>query len=77
MEATKIYYDKNSAIAFSKNPVFHKRRKHIDKRYHFIRELINNGEIFLEFYRSKEQSADIFSKALEKENFIFKEIDWA
>jgi hypothetical protein len=42
-EETKIYCDNNSAIALSKNPVFHKKSKHIDTRYHFIRELINNG----------------------------------
>ena len=43
--------------------------KHIDIRYHFIRELINNGEIYLEFCKSEDQSPDIFTKPLAKERF--------
>jgi len=42
---TIIFCDNTSAISLSKNYVFHKRTKHIDAKYHFIRELINNGEI--------------------------------
>ena len=44
-EPTTIYYDNILAIALSKNHVFHKRTKHIDTRYHFIRELVKNKEI--------------------------------
>eukprot|EP00253_Pinus_taeda_P005804 PITA_05804 len=44
---TTIYCDNSSAIALSKNSVFHKRTKHIDTEFHFIRELVNNGEIVL------------------------------
>eukprot|EP00253_Pinus_taeda_P016368 PITA_16368 len=44
---TTIYCDNNSAIALSKNSVFHKRTKHIDTKFHFIRELVNNGEVVL------------------------------
>eukprot|EP00253_Pinus_taeda_P007670 PITA_07670 len=42
-----IHCDNSSAIALSKNSVFHKRTKHIDTKFHFIRELANNGEIVL------------------------------
>ena len=70
--ATKIYCDNNSIIELSKNQVFHKRSKHIDTRYHFIRELINNGEIYIEFSKSENQFADIFTKPLAKE--IFKHL---
>ncbi|XP_059076553.1 secreted RxLR effector protein 161-like [Cryptomeria japonica] len=68
--AKKIYYDNNSAIALSKNLVFHKRSKHIDTRYHFIRELINNGEIILEHCKSEDQFVDILTKPLGKESFV-------
>eukprot|EP00253_Pinus_taeda_P030370 PITA_30370 len=44
-KATMIFCDNSSAIALSKNSVFHKRTKHIDTRFHYIRELVNNGEI--------------------------------
>ena len=62
-ESTTIYCDNKTTIALSKNHVFHKRTKHIDTRYHFVRELVNNGEISLEYCRL----ADIFTKALAKE----------
>ena len=67
--ATNIYCDNNSTIELLKNHVFHKRRKHIDTIYHFIREHINNGEIYLEFCKSEDQTADIFTKSLAKERF--------
>jgi hypothetical protein len=53
----------------SKSHVFHKKTKHIDRRYHFIIALVNNKEICLEFCRSKEQVADTFTKALEIDAF--------
>ena len=52
-EPTPIFYDTKSAIALSRNHVFYKRSKHIDTRYHFIRELINNNEISVEFCKSE------------------------
>jgi hypothetical protein len=53
----------------SKNHVFHKKTKHIDTRYHFISELVNNKEICLEFCRSKEQVTYIFTKSLARDAF--------
>ena len=44
-DGTKIYCDNISSIALSKNLVFHGRSKHIEIRYHFIRELVENGDI--------------------------------
>ena len=43
----KLLCDNSSTIALSKNAMFHKRTKHIDIRYHYIRELINAGEIIM------------------------------
>jgi hypothetical protein len=68
-EPTTIFCDNNSTIMLSKNHVFHKKTKHIDTRYHFMRELVNNKEICLEFCRSKEQVVDIFTKALARDAF--------
>jgi hypothetical protein len=69
---TPILCDNTSAIALSKNSVFHRKSKHIDTRYHFIRELVNNGEVVLQFCNSKDQLADIFTKPLAKTNFEFQ-----
>jgi Reverse transcriptase (RNA-dependent DNA polymerase) len=47
-EVIKLNIDNNSAISLCKNPVFHDRRKHIDTRYHFIRENVESGKISVE-----------------------------
>eukprot|EP00253_Pinus_taeda_P022186 PITA_22186 len=71
-KATVIFCDNSSAIALSKNSVFHKRTKHIDTRFHYIRELVNNGEIVLEHCRTQEQVADIIlTKPLDQKSFEF------
>lgn len=47
-----------------KNPVQHGRSKHIDVRFHFIRECIERGELVVKLVASKKQRADILTKAL-------------
>jgi hypothetical protein len=71
-DPTPIFRDNTSTIALSKNHVFHKKRKHIDTRFHFIRELVNNGDIALQFCCSRDQIAYIFTKPLEKSFFDFQ-----
>ena len=68
---TIIFCDNSSAIALSKNSVFHKRTKHIDIKFHYIRELVNNGEIILQHCRTQEQVADILTKPLDQKSFEF------
>ncbi|KAF2293012.1 hypothetical protein GH714_006296 [Hevea brasiliensis] len=69
--ATEIYSDSSSAIAMTKNPVFHGRAKHIEIKHHFIRELVAKEEISLKFCNSDEQIADIFTKALPYSKFSY------
>jgi len=59
-----IRVDNRSAIELAKNPVNHERSRHIDVRFHFIREKVKKGSIELEHVGSKEQIADIFTKLL-------------
>ncbi|GJR74028.1 retrovirus-related pol polyprotein from transposon TNT 1-94 [Tanacetum coccineum] len=66
-----IYCDSKSAIAISCNPVQHSRTKHINIRYHFIKEHVEKGTIELYFVRTEYQLADLFTKALPKERFEF------
>lgn len=63
--------DNQSAIRLIKNPEFHKRTKHIDVRYHYIREKFEEQLFQVEFVSTVDQSADIFTKALPKERFQF------
>lgn len=59
-----LYVDNKSAIDLAKNPVFHGRSKHIDIRFHFIRECVDRGEVVLRHVSSDNQRADVLTKAL-------------
>uniref|UniRef100_A0A251TUQ9 Putative zinc finger, CCHC-type n=1 Tax=Helianthus annuus TaxID=4232 RepID=A0A251TUQ9_HELAN len=59
-----ILCDNRSAIFLTQNPVSHKRVKHLDIDYHFIRELVSAGKLHTRFIPSKLQVADIFTKSL-------------
>ena len=55
----------------TKNPVFHSRTKDIEIRHHFIRELVDNGEIKLDFCKMGQQVADVFTKPVATDKFLF------
>ena len=60
----KLMVDNQSAITLSKNPVHHNRTKHIDTRYHLIRECVEGKKIKIVFIWREDQLADMFTKAL-------------
>nr|GEU83638.1 putative reverse transcriptase, RNA-dependent DNA polymerase [Tanacetum cinerariifolium] len=60
-----------SAIALCCNNVQHSRAKHIDVRYHFIKEQVENGIVELYFFRTEYQLTDIVTKPLPRETFNF------
>nr|GEY75975.1 hypothetical protein [Tanacetum cinerariifolium] len=66
-----MYRDNKSAIAFCCNNVQHSRSKHIDIRFYFIKEHVENGVIELYFVNTEYQLADIFTKALGRERIEF------
>ncbi|GJY95413.1 retrovirus-related pol polyprotein from transposon TNT 1-94 [Tanacetum coccineum] len=66
-----MYCDNKSAIALCCNNVQHSRSKHIDIRFHFIKEHVENGVIELYFVNMEYQLADIFTKALGRERIEF------
>ena len=68
---TPIFCDNTSAIAISNNPVLHSRTKHIDIRYHFIRDHIQKGDIELYFISTDNQLADLFTKPFDESRFKF------
>ncbi|KAK4345238.1 hypothetical protein RND71_035414 [Anisodus tanguticus] len=69
-EPTKVCVDNKSAIALAKNPVFHDRSKHIDICYHYIRGCVARKDVQVEYVKSQDQVADIFTKPLTSEDFI-------
>nr|GEY44669.1 retrovirus-related Pol polyprotein from transposon TNT 1-94 [Tanacetum cinerariifolium] len=66
-----MYCDSKAAIAISCNPVQHSHTKHIDVRYHFIKENVEKGIVELFFARTEYQLADLFTKALLEERFKY------
>lgn len=63
--------DSQSAIKLIKNPEYHKRTKHIDIKYHFIKELYERKEFNIEYVTTNEQKADILTKPLPKTRFEY------
>ena len=66
-----IYCDNTSAINISKNLVQHSWTKHIKIRHQFIRELVEDGTLTLEFIHIDDQKADLFTKPLDSKCFEF------
>nr|GFA13745.1 retrotransposon protein, putative, unclassified [Tanacetum cinerariifolium] len=66
-----LYCDNKSVIALCCKNVQHSRAKHIDVRYHFIKEQVKNGIVELYFVRTEYQLAEIFTKPLPRERFNF------
>lgn len=69
VEPVVLYIDNRSAINLAKNPVFHGWSKHIDIRYHFIRECVENGEIIVKHVSTDFQRADVLTKAMPTARF--------
>ncbi|WVZ52651.1 LOW QUALITY PROTEIN: hypothetical protein U9M48_003691 [Paspalum notatum var. saurae] len=65
-----LLVDSTSAISVAKNPVLHSRTKHIDVRFHFLRDQYEKGDIDLVHVASENQLADIFTKPLEFGAFV-------
>ena len=68
-EATVIFEDNQGAIATAHNPVFHRRTKRIQIRYHYVREAVTEEIIKAIYCPSSEMTADILTKAIPKDQF--------
>lgn len=66
---TVMYFENLSTIKLS-NPVLHGRSKHIDVRYHFLRNLCKDDIVDLVFCRSEDQLADLLTKPLKPHVFV-------
>ena len=61
-----VNVDNQGAINLAKNPMYHKRSKHIQVKYHFIRDEIRSGKIELQYIPTEDNVADIFTKPVTK-----------
>ncbi|KAJ9544402.1 hypothetical protein OSB04_024109 [Centaurea solstitialis] len=64
-----IYCDNTLVIAIANNPVLHSKTKHIEIRYHFIRDNVTNGDVELHFIPTEYQLANLFTKPLDEKRF--------
>jgi hypothetical protein len=69
LDTVKLYCDNQSTIFVSKNPAEHKMMKHVDLRHKWIQEKVEAKEFEVDYISTKDQIADIFTKALTKEVF--------
>jgi hypothetical protein len=65
----KLFVDNKSAINLVNHPVCHGRSKHIERRYHFLRDQVNKGKVEIRYCKTEVQLADIFTKPLKKVRF--------
>ena len=68
-EKVMLFVDNKAAISLSNNPVHHERSKHIDIRYHFIRECVEEGKVKVKHVASNDQLADLLTKPLGRVKF--------
>ncbi|XP_031287486.1 secreted RxLR effector protein 161-like [Pistacia vera] len=64
-----VYLDSQSAIHLSKNPVYHERTKHVDVKYHFVRELVDKGVIILKKVSIEDNPSDMGIKVVSPTKF--------
>ena len=69
MKNVPLYYDNESAIKISRNPVQHSKTKHIQIRRHFLRDHVLKGDISIDHANTEDQLADIFTKPLDEKRF--------
>ena len=68
-EHVSIFCDSQSAIYLAKNQVYHSRTKHIDVRFHFVREIIDEGYILLKRIGTTNNPADMMTKPVPLHKF--------
>ncbi|KAG8498115.1 hypothetical protein CXB51_006865 [Gossypium anomalum] len=64
LQINTVFYDSQSAIFLTKDQMFHERSKHIDVRYHFVRDIIARGDIVVSKISTHENPADMMTKSL-------------
>jgi hypothetical protein len=71
MDPTTIHCDNQSCVKLSENHVFHDRSKHIEIKYHHIKDIVHRKTVHMQYLPTHEQIADIFTKPLAKTKFEY------
>jgi hypothetical protein len=68
-KVVELKVDSKSALALARNPVFYERSKHIDLRFHFIRNCLVDRTVSVTYINTADQLTDILTKALRRVKF--------
>jgi hypothetical protein len=71
MDPTTIHCDNQSCVNLFENPVFHDKLKHIEIKYHYIRDMVQRKTVHVQYLSTREQIANIFTKPLAKTKFEY------
>ena len=71
LETTCIFCVNQSCVKLSKNPFFHDKLKHIEIKYHYIRDMVQRGAVKLQCVAINEQIADVLTKPLSRVKFEY------
>ena len=69
-ESVTLYYDSMVALAYAKDLKYHGKTKHIQIRYHFVRDMITQNEVVLKHIPTNEMEADPFTKPIARDAFV-------
>ena len=71
LEPVVIHCDNQSCIKISENPVFHDRSKHMEMKYHYVRDMVQRRAVSLRYIPTDEQTMDVLTKPLSKMKFEY------
>jgi hypothetical protein len=71
MDSTIIHCDNQSCMKLSENPVFHDKSKHIEIKYHYIKDMVQRKPVHMQYLPTHENIADIFTKPLSRMMFEY------
>jgi hypothetical protein len=71
LEATRIWCDNQICVKLLENLMFHDKSKHIEIKYHYIRDMVQKGAMKLQYVTIDEQIADVLTKPLSRVKFVY------
>jgi hypothetical protein len=71
LDPTLIDCDNQSCVKLSENPVSHARSKHVETKYHYIRDMVQRKPILVQYLPTDEQIANVLTKPLAKSKFVY------
>ena len=71
LDVTCIFYDNQGCVKLSKNLVFHDKSKHIEIKFHYIRDMVQRGAVKLQYVVMNDHIADVLTKPLARVKFEY------